>query len=414
MASPIITPIPVQTATEYRPISRLAVVGLLLAIPSIFLFVSANLSWLFFLFTLPGFVLAVVSLRAIRRSDGALAGETVALLGVVLSVACGLGWVTAEVVSKVVTEMEARRTADDWLNKVRKGQPGAAFLMTQQARKRQDLRFNPEEYHQLRKQFPDAQQASFYDSFIADPVYSQLLRHGENAKVEYRGLVDQQSRPGMVLYSFKYRLTTPEMEGDLILSVRTEDVQTDQGVRREWLLGYDRNASLLTFTRYGEEILYAQTQVGDVIEKLVFAVANEKRDAIDQVLAQDPAKRGEFELVYGYLRNKVENAGVVMGLQKPVRLRSARKEGNSWVLVFDCTTQVNYERVVDFSITGVSDPSARDKWVLQDVRFNNTRRIITPEDDPQAPKSTLKRPALPDPSQLPEGVKLPPVKPTGY
>jgi len=411
MASSILTPIPAQTGTEYRPISRLAVAGLLLAIPSVLLFLTNNLGWIFFLFSLPAMVLSAVALRGVRRSEGALAGETVALLGVVISVACGLGWVTSQIVTKLVTEMEARATVDDWLDKMRNDQSGAAFLLTQQPNKRKDIRFNPEDHLKLRQRFPDAQAASFYDSFIADPIYGQFLRYGKQATLEYRGLVEQQVKQGVQVYNFKYHLTTPETEGDLIISIHDEEVSTDQGVRREWLMGYDRNASILPLTRFGEEVQYAQEQATTLISRLVFAVANENKELIESLLVKAPAERGEFQVVYGYLRNKVEHVGMPMALQRPLRLRSVKKDGSTWTLMFDCTVQVNHERVVDFSITAVSEPSNEEKWVLRDVRFNNTRRIITPEDDPNAPKATLKRPPLPG---LNPGSPPPTVKPQGY
>src|SRR5262245_9258132 len=143
MASPIITPIPIQTETEYRPISRLAVIGLLMSLPSMLLFV--DLTWALFIFTIPAVFISVVALRAIRRSDGALAGEAVALMGIVISVACGLGWVTAELVTKAVTQYEARQAVDDWFEKMRTGKSGAAFLLTQPPKMRR-IPFNPEEY----------------------------------------------------------------------------------------------------------------------------------------------------------------------------------------------------------------------------------------------------------------------------
>jgi hypothetical protein len=390
MTSPIITPIPIQTETEYRPVSRLAVIGLLLSLPSIALFV--NLTWALFIFTMPAVLISAIALRAIRRSDGALAGEAVALMGIVISVACGLGWVTAEMVTKLVTQYEARQAVDDWIEKMRTGQSGAAFLLTQAPRMRR-ISFNPEEHRKLRKQFPIAQEASHYDNFLADPILGQFLRNGEQVKAEYVGLVAQRTVNTSVVYNFKYRLTTPETEGDWIVAVRSEDEMTDQGMRREWIMGYDRNTSVLPLTKHGESVQYAVTQATPYVERLVTNVANEKRDALEQLLTKDKTKRGEFEQVYGYLRNKVEGRPVFMALQKPLRLRGAKKDGSSWHLTFDCTTLIERERLVEFTITAVSDPADAQKWTLENCRFYSTRRVITPDDDPAAPKATMRRPS---------------------
>jgi hypothetical protein len=384
-ASPIITPIPVQTDTEYRPISRLAVAGLLLALPSVLLFASNNLSWVFFLFTLPAVVLATVALQAIVKSDGALAGEAVARLAIVIAVACGLGWVTNEVVTKYVTELEARTVADDWLEKMRKGEPGAAFLLSQHPKMR-GVTFHPEEYNKLRKQFPAAQEASQFDAFLSDPIYGQLMRYGEEAKFAYVGSVDHQARPGSITYNFKYRLTTPEVEGDIIVVIRSEDVQNEQGIRREWILSCDRAAARLRGTKLGEEVAYAAVQVEEVLDKLFRSVANERRPEVDALLTKEPSKRGEFELVYGYLRNNIEGRGVSVGVQKPIRLRSAKKVNGVWLMTFDCTALVEGEKIVEFSIDATGDSADKTKWALQNCRFVGTRSVLAPEDDPNAPK----------------------------
>jgi hypothetical protein len=275
---------------------------------------------------------------------------------------------------------------------MRTGQSGAAFLLTQAPRMRR-ISFNPEEHRKLRKQFPIAQEASHYDNFLADPILGQFLRNGEQVKAEYVGLVAQRTVNTSVVYNFKYHLTTPETEGDWIVAVRSEDEMTDQGMRREWIMGYDRNTSILPLTKYGESVQYAVTQATPYVERMVTNVANEKRDALEQLLTKDKSKRGEFEQVYGYLRNKVEGRPVFMALQKPLRLRGAKKDGNSWHLTFDCTTLIDRERLVEFTITAVSDPSDAQKWTLENCRFYSTRRVITPDDDPAAPKPTLRRPS---------------------
>ena len=129
MASPIITPMPVQTDTNYRPMSRMAVIGLILALPSTLIFASESLSWMLLVITIPAIILCVLAWRNIRGSQGNLAGEALAILGLVISVGSGLGWLTMTTVSKYVTESEARTACDDWLAKMQRGEAGTAFLM---------------------------------------------------------------------------------------------------------------------------------------------------------------------------------------------------------------------------------------------------------------------------------------------
>lgn len=375
MASPIITPMPVQTDTNYRPISRMAVIGLLLALVSTLVFATDNLFWLLFVVTLPAFILCCLAWRSIRSSQGNLAGEPLAVLGIVITVASGLGWLTMTTVSKYVTELEARTAVDTFIAKMQKGEAGAAFLMRASPSAR-ILDFNPEEHSRLRKQFPGQQQElSEFDNFLVEDVSSQLLRYGDKVKVTYNGLLEAKTVRDIPVYRFSYHYAGPAKEGIFIVSARGEDFTSQDGVRREWVLGFENSAGIFQETRYGEQLRIMGVRATEAVEKFIYAVANPDDQHLIKKMV-DPKNEGELQTVIGYIRPK-NKVGMISQIKtrKPMRLRADRKTDTSLIITYDCTTIVDEERAIDFSIDYVADLTNPENAILQNCRFHGTRKL---------------------------------------
>lgn len=376
MASPIITPLPIQTDTEYRPISKMAVVGLILSLPCALIFTSENLYWMLIVPILPAIIISFLALRTIRNSEGNLAGEAVAIIAIVIAVGCGLGWLTMTMVTRYVTELEAKAAVDDWIKKMQQNESGAAFLMTKPGAARR-INFSPEEISRLRKQFPHDQFSSEYDSFLIDPISGQFSRYGDKVKMTYGGLVESKTQRGdNPIYLFRYLIESPTTTGSCIVAATSENSMTDEGIRRDWLIRVDNNANFITETPYGGELSFVSTRAQDIAEHFAMAIANDERDVYEKLL--DKKNLGEFPLVLGYFRNKDKRGSIYgIGLQKPLRLRSDKKEGKRWTLVYDCTMFIEGERGVDFSMTLTSEEPQSDNWQIKDVRFLGMRKLQT-------------------------------------
>ncbi|MFT3881282.1 MAG: hypothetical protein QM703_16665 [Gemmatales bacterium] len=254
MASPIITPMPVQTDTNYSPISRMAIIGLLMALVSTLIFASDSLFWLLLVVTLPAFIICCLAWRSIRTSQGNLAGETWAVLGIVITVGSGLGWLTMTVVSKYITESEAKEATTAWIATLQRGEAGAAFLM-RVAPSARLLDFNPEELNRLRKQFPGQQQEqSEFDKYLADDVTGQLLRYGDKVKIRYAGLIEAKSVREAPVFRFGYFYESPAKQGFFAVSARGEDFYSPDGIRRDWVLSIDPASHMSEDTPYGQQL----------------------------------------------------------------------------------------------------------------------------------------------------------------
>jgi len=373
MASPIITPLSVQTDTEYRPISMLAIVGLLVALPSMFIFASENLFWMLMIPILPAIILCAIALRNVRSSEGNLAGEAVALLGLVIAVGSGLGWLTMTLVTKYVTESEARSAADDWISKLQKGQAGAAYLMTKSPGARK-INYNPEELNRLRKQFPHNQYGSDFDNFLIEPIAGLFLRYGERVKMTFDSLLEAKTQRGSETYRFRYIIDSPVMTGSCILVASSENYMDDEGIRRDWVVRFDSTGIYGKDTPYGGELAYMKGKAEEQAQRLAFAIANDELDVYTKML--DPKSQGDFSMVLGFARPQGYRGAILdIKIQKPLRLRADKKEGKQWILTFDCTLFIADSRGIDFAVTAVSQDEKGNAWLFKDIRFLGLRKI---------------------------------------
>jgi hypothetical protein len=373
MASPIITPLPVQTDTEYRPISKLAVVGLLVALPSMLIFASENLFWMLIVPILPAIIMCSIGLRSIRSSEGNLAGEAVALLGLVIAIGSGLGWLTMTLVTKYVTESEAHAAVDDWISKLQKGEAGAAYLMTKAPSARK-INYNPEELNRLRKQFPHNQYASDFDNFLIEPISGLFLRYGDKVKMTYDGLIESKSQRGSETYRFRYSIDSPVLKGSCIVVATSENYLDEDGIRRDYVLRFDTNGMYAKETPYGGELSFMRIKAEDQAQRFAFAIANDEVDIYTKML--DAKNPGDFSMLLGFARPKdIRGAILDIKIQRPLRLRADKKEGNQWTMTFDCTLYIADSRGIDFSVTAVSQDDKGSAWLFRDLRFLGLRKI---------------------------------------
>ncbi len=116
----------------YRSLSATAVVAL------IFGLVSPVVVFGSLLVAAPcvAIALGALALRRIAQSDGALTGRGFALTGLALGVFCLSAWFAQSQTSWVLTQAQAARVAQEWLDRVEQGDAEGAFLLTLTAQQR--------------------------------------------------------------------------------------------------------------------------------------------------------------------------------------------------------------------------------------------------------------------------------------
>jgi hypothetical protein len=167
-----------EQVTEYRTLSVLAIISLIMGLAAP-LAIAAP-----FLLAIPLFGIAVslVALRRIQVSGGALAGRWLATIGLVLCVASAVLPVSHDLIQRAIRVHEAEKFGRDWVAMVTSGNLKQAFLLTVDATRPAP----PPEPNTPPK-------ASPYEAFIAQPLIKALQAAGANADIRIRDTVDYQA-----------------------------------------------------------------------------------------------------------------------------------------------------------------------------------------------------------------------------
>jgi hypothetical protein len=119
----------VELVADYRTLSALAIVGLLLGLASVLCLASR----LFMVVPLIGAAISLVALRRIAASEGVLAGRGAAAAGLALCVACGLAAISRDAVTRHLRTRQAEEVGRNWLGLLLAGDTGTAFRLTVEA-----------------------------------------------------------------------------------------------------------------------------------------------------------------------------------------------------------------------------------------------------------------------------------------
>jgi len=160
----------------YRSISVLALVSLFLGIVAPLCMMAP----LLFVLPIAGGAVALLALRNIAASDGALIGRTVALIGLGLSIASVCATVTRAKVGEQMLSRQAHVTAREWIELLQDGQAEVAFEMTTAKRKGAPppSPMSPPSSEPALKPI---------DEFRANPVVHFLVEHAKGADVRFVG-----------------------------------------------------------------------------------------------------------------------------------------------------------------------------------------------------------------------------------
>ncbi|MFT3881281.1 MAG: hypothetical protein QM703_16660 [Gemmatales bacterium] len=114
------------------------------------------------------------------------------------------------------------------------------------------------------------------------------------------------------------------------------------------------------------------------MENLIFAIANLDDNSVIQKIV-DPKNQGELQTIIGYIRPKGRTGAISpIEIRKPMQLHVDKKTDNTLSITFDCTTLVEKERAVDFSVEYVVDVTKPETAILQNCRFLGTRKLMKP------------------------------------
>jgi hypothetical protein len=189
----------------YRPVSRLAIVGVIVGLLSPLALVDLNL----LLFPLVGVVVCAWALIRIARSGTPLLGRKAAWLGLVVAVLCGTAALADFYVYRWLVRREARQFAEAWFGFLAHGEPHKAHQLTLPPAERWPLDENLWTFY---REGPKWQEK--LDDYIApakpgEPprLVHTLLELDDRAEVRYRETIYEQPLGEMLRVGQVYAVT---------------------------------------------------------------------------------------------------------------------------------------------------------------------------------------------------------------
>lgn len=281
-----ISPTPAAPVTDaYRPVSLLAIIGLALGLASNAVFFFDNIGALLLL-SLPALFVSILAKHRVRKSEGTLAGGTVATAGIILSLISSLGWYTSHLTQQWVLSRESRRFLEnEWFVKLQQNKIADAFLDAVEPQ----YRIQPKDLQQLRNHYA-ARGESRYDEFRTNPLIQMLLRQGSQVQWQHRRLEDWSYSLGTYTVKHRYHVTSPELEGEVLLTVKSTKAKDAKSSARVWQYeGWDDAG--IQFTAYGQELGRAIAQARDRLQTWVRHVSSSEWDEALAITELSPEQK---------------------------------------------------------------------------------------------------------------------------
>ncbi len=372
MSSPVqpsVSPSPSSTP-DYRPLSPLALVGLGFALPSLLVYVL-NQGWVLIFLAGPGMLISLYARYRIRRSEGTLAGAGIAGAGLVIGLISLLGWTTKYFVEYLIVRSESAAFGEAFLQKFAADPDGKyAFLDTLPAPARKlpahvlERLDGPDGLSVLQKHFSMGGGSSPYDMFRQDILWAMLLRYGDRVEWQSRGVGDWHYNRATAVYKMqhRYRMRTPELEGDVVIEVASELVQEEN--RRVWRVETGGQTHLvyesIALTDYGRGLHEVQSEAQQGFQKWMgHMVLGNKAEALAMTVADDPSK---FDELYARMRGTTPPGQRAQGGPKNLLLLKDATDGSQWRFTFLVLAETQ-QHDMNFQVTMKGRPGSKiDDW----------------------------------------------------
>jgi hypothetical protein len=232
-------------ASHYRPLSPLAIAGLVLAvIYALAVCVLAVVAWRsrvpllmpwLLLVPLAAAAISITASRKIRRAEGGLGGLGLTYWGMVLSALFGFGYLAYIASTEVVVRSEVSSFTRDWLETLRQGDVYRAFLATVPAAQRQGD--TPENLPRLRARYGIGRygQKGPLPRFLEHELVQILQQAGPEARIESEGVRTWTYTEKGYYAEQDYQISTREGVFDVSIPVwggKATDRQQDEGLRQ--------------------------------------------------------------------------------------------------------------------------------------------------------------------------------------
>jgi hypothetical protein len=276
-AAPALPPAPpsieerMERQQVYQPLSILAVVGLVIAIGYALavavgsvIALSKGSPWIMqgwtALFPVLAVLVSAVSWLQIQRSEGTLGGRRLALTGLSIALAVGLGYWAYYLATYLAIRQKADTVAREWMVHICKGEDQAAFWwaldpLSRKSRLPADPANDAAFVKDIEVRFnsPEGTIEGAFSQFERGELINILRQSGPDAKIESLGMTDWGYSPDGYQVTLEYRVTAREASFDVTIALRGNEAQHQEYEGRQWFILYTKSGVRgdPQFTEYG-------------------------------------------------------------------------------------------------------------------------------------------------------------------
>jgi hypothetical protein len=263
----------------YQPLSVLAVVGLVIAIGyalvvavGSIIALSKGSPWIMggwtALFPVFAIVVSVVAWLQVQRSEGTLGGRRLALTGIGVALAFGLGYWAYFLATYLAIRQKADTVAREWMAHLAKGEDEAAFWWALDPLKRPsrlptDPSNAPAFVKDIETRFntPEGNAGEgMFSQFERGDLIHVLREAGPDVQIESLGMSEWGYSPEGYHVTLEYRATSREASYDITITLHGNEAQHQEYVGRQWYIAFDKAfvRGEPRFTEYGKKMAEAR------------------------------------------------------------------------------------------------------------------------------------------------------------
>lgn len=265
----------------YRPVALVAILGLavsclyaaflvLTILVAMFRGSSPAVEIVILVVPLTGLALSAAGWLQVRRSEGTLTGERLAVWGMGVSLLSGLVHVAIAAASYLAIHQQADAVAQQWLGLLRQQEYARAFRLMLPPDQRPADGANLRKEVELRFNTSEGGGKGPFGQFLRQDVCQFLGQGGDNTRIEPKGIVDgPRQEGGGIRVTLAYRVSTPEASADVGVTLQAIEGR-NRGEVRQWVVRKDGSGireGRLEPTALGKRVMQLREQSGPVAAK---------------------------------------------------------------------------------------------------------------------------------------------------
>jgi hypothetical protein len=216
-------------------------------------------------FPVTAIILGLIGWLQVQSSEGTRTGKPLAVWAVTLSIVVSLGYWAYYAATYFVVRRDAEAFCRQYFDKIREGKLESAFVLTvpPKQRPREDAGLRDTIEYRFNFEQPQGKSSGFFTIF-KDHLLTHVIRQGgDKVDVEPMGVTTWEYAGGTTGYLLRerYRVTTPDLIWDGVITVRSSEGQGKDAKGRQWQIDLKETSNdPASMTHTGDGLLMLRLQ----------------------------------------------------------------------------------------------------------------------------------------------------------